>query len=125
MFDNIAVASGFSFLALPLKFGVCIAAQRKLLPYGLLQLFAGITILLMLAFTNENVAVGVGTTEKLTSGKIYSAHIANVCLQCLPLNRFLRNSGTYYNSNVLTFRRLEKYTKTWIKNRVAFHRPSM
>ena len=31
-----------------------------------------------LAFTNENVAVGVGTTEKLTSGKIYSAHIANV-----------------------------------------------
>ncbi len=78
MFDNIAVASGFSFLALPLKFGVCIAAQRKLLPYGLLQLFAGITILLMLAFTNENVAVGVGTTEKLTSGKIYSAHIANV-----------------------------------------------
>ena len=78
MFDNIAVASGFSFLALPLKFGVCIAAQRKLLPYGLLQLFAGITILLMLAFSDKEVAVGSGLTNNLTSGKIYSAHIANV-----------------------------------------------
>jgi hypothetical protein len=37
MFDNIGIAAGFSFIALPIKFGVCIAAQRKVLPYGLLQ----------------------------------------------------------------------------------------
>jgi hypothetical protein len=40
MFDNLGISSGFSYIALPIKFGVCIAAQRKILPYGLLQVIS-------------------------------------------------------------------------------------
>ena len=37
MFDNLGISNGFSYIALAIKFAVCIAARRKVLPFGLLQ----------------------------------------------------------------------------------------
>ena len=53
MFDNTVIGSSFVFICIPLAIAVCIASKRKLLPYGLLQLFTGVSILLMIAFPGD------------------------------------------------------------------------
>ena len=78
MFDNFAIASGFSFLEWPIKFATCSATQRKVLPYALLQLFSGITILVMVAFPNSALPISAALNSPIASGKIFCAHVANV-----------------------------------------------
>ena len=78
--DNTAISSSFSFISIPLCYAVCIAAKRKLLPYGLLQLFTGILILLMIAFQdddNKDCSDPQGN-PKLATIPVLIAHVANV-----------------------------------------------
>jgi hypothetical protein len=52
MINNTVISSSFVSISIPLSYAVCVVAKRKQLPYGLLQFFTGICILLMMAFQN-------------------------------------------------------------------------
>ena len=75
MFNNTVISSSFVFISIPMAMAVCIAAKRKVLPYGLLQLFTGICIL-------------VTELQKLI--------MCNVVLCCL----ILYNSNAIYNGDL-------------------------
>ena len=78
--DNTAISSSFAFISIPLCYAVCIAAKRKLLPYGLLQLFTGILILLMIAFQEDETkeCSDPQNNPKLATIPVFIAHVANV-----------------------------------------------